>query len=534
MNEPLAEKETFARYFAKYLIARRGYKAGAVPEILPLAKACDYILVKADGLTFSVTVIVDREAHPEKRFSETVANVRLMADNCVKYTGKVNRTRMQPFINIYEIGPHALDGEAIARLTPYAQQGRRRPVVSAWLLDTATQNAWTTRWFAGLGFRQAAEKLLRSPRQDLSAGPPPRAISGASHPPYFTLALIVLLVAIFCVEAGISLDRVGDGLEPSLRTLDAMGGLSHRAIIELGQWWRIFTAPLLHASLTHVGLNCLALFLIGRLLEPLVGWRWMAAIFAVSAIGGSLLSIAINPPTLLGVGASGGIVGLFAAALATISRIPSGPRQMRVLTQAMYGLLPALLPFLNSARSGGTNIDYGAHFGGAIAGVLMGLVLLRLWPGQLERPKWPNLGAAAAAGFFAVAIASTAPITRLYDEQSLLAPNLAAGADLMTSAPQLAHDFPHDPRVRLANALVLLKQNQTAGAEAELRAGLAEKDILRDSLNPAAEAELRSVLAVTLFVEGNKDEARDMARSACPLETTGPTADLLKYYSLCS
>src|SRR6476660_8220274 len=74
-----AEQETFALYYAKYLIAHQGYQPGVVPEAEELARTCDYVLTKADGVSFAIVAIVDREAHPEKVFTLSSYQVEAIA-----------------------------------------------------------------------------------------------------------------------------------------------------------------------------------------------------------------------------------------------------------------------------------------------------------------------------------------------------------------------------------------------------------------------------------------------------------------------
>ena len=69
----------------------------------------------------------------------------------------------------------------------------------------------------------------------------------------------------------------------------------------------------------------LALWRAGILLERLIGWRRFAVLFCVSAIGDSAASLLISPDNILGVGASGGIIGLFAAVIVASFYFPSGP-----------------------------------------------------------------------------------------------------------------------------------------------------------------------------------------------------------------
>src|SRR6266567_2652577 len=68
--------------------------------------------------------------------------------------------------------------------------------------------------------------------------------------PWLTLALLAILIAIFAIENIFSITP-GDGLSPSVGTLLAMGGLSRTAVLSDGEWYRLFTAPLLHGGPIH-------------------------------------------------------------------------------------------------------------------------------------------------------------------------------------------------------------------------------------------------------------------------------------------
>src|SRR5581483_4344349 len=116
-------------------------------------------------------------------------------------------------------------------------------------------------------------------------------------------AILIALTAVFFAELkyGVGPARA---LTPDHRTLIALGGLS-ADLVRSGEWWRIFTAPMLHGSLEHIAMNGFALFLAGWFLEPLIGRRWYAAIFVIGALGGALGSLAANPPQIVTVGASG-------------------------------------------------------------------------------------------------------------------------------------------------------------------------------------------------------------------------------------
>jgi membrane associated rhomboid family serine protease len=111
-------------------------------------------------------------------------------------------------------------------------------------------------------------------------------------------------------------------------------------------------------------MNAFALWIAGRTLERLVGHAWFAAIYAVCALAGSIGSLELNPPGIIGVGASGAIMGLFAAMLIISMRFPKGPFRSALRSNAIYVLIPSLLPLANALHSQ-TKVDYAAHAGGA-------------------------------------------------------------------------------------------------------------------------------------------------------------------------
>jgi membrane associated rhomboid family serine protease len=130
--------------------------------------------------------------------------------------------------------------------------------------------------------------------------------------PWLTFALLAVLIGAFAVEIKFPVD-VSANHDPGLQTLIAWGGLSHNAILSRGEWYRLFTAPLLHGGFAHIAGNGVALLLGGWMLERLVGRLWFFAFFAVSALGGSLVSLVVGPANLVSVGASGALMGMLPA-----------------------------------------------------------------------------------------------------------------------------------------------------------------------------------------------------------------------------
>src|SRR6266851_2956472 len=134
-----------------------------------------------------------------------------------------------------------------------------------------------------------------------------------------TFACLAVLAAVYAVEALAS----GGVLSIDGLTLLAMGAENRRLVVEGGELYRVFSAALLHANLEHVALNGLALGMAGWYLEPAVGWGWMLLLLGTGTVGGSVLSLTLNPPDMPSVGASSAIMAVFAAGMiAGLNRFP--------------------------------------------------------------------------------------------------------------------------------------------------------------------------------------------------------------------
>jgi rhomboid protease GluP len=154
------------------------------------------------------------------------------------------------------------------------------------------------------------------------------------------------------------------------------GYLIGSRVVQNGEWWRIFTAAFLHGSLVHVGLNMLALYQVGNIVEQLFGKVRFALIYVLSIVGSGLAVIYFNynVPTL---GASGAIFGLFGALLAVGLRL--GARGRSLIGQVLPVIVINLV-FTFSIPG----ISAAAHVGGLITGLVAGLVLFMLPSRQRE------------------------------------------------------------------------------------------------------------------------------------------------------
>ncbi|GAA1538716.1 MULTISPECIES: rhomboid family intramembrane serine protease [Microbacterium] len=132
------------------------------------------------------------------------------------------------------------------------------------------------------------------------------------------------------------------------------------------QPWRLLTAALVHGGIWHLGLNMLALWMLGRSLEPMLGrWRFLA-LYLFGAVGGSVAVAIISPGTPT-VGASGAVFGLFGALL--VIGLHMGANMTGLFVLLGVNLVVGFIP--------GFNIAWQAHIGGAAVGALVGLIILR-------------------------------------------------------------------------------------------------------------------------------------------------------------
>lgn len=158
---------------------------------------------------------------------------------------------------------------------------------------------------------------------------------------------------------------------PHHQVLVDAGGMHLQSLFEHFELWRLLSCAFVHGPWFHLLFNCMAMISIGRLGEELWGKIHHLLIFFGSAIGGSLLSMAVVESPLT-VGASGGIFGLAVALILELrSRQSERPGLAKIsssLTRQIGGWL-----VLGLAASLWTDLPISAygHLGGAIFGALI-------------------------------------------------------------------------------------------------------------------------------------------------------------------
>ncbi|MGN6418459.1 MAG: rhomboid family intramembrane serine protease [Pseudobacter sp.] len=187
------------------------------------------------------------------------------------------------------------------------------------------------------------------------------------QPPKESLMTTILIAT--CVMVFILMVAMGAGfMSPSVESLINWGANVRQLTAGEGEWWRLISCIFLHVGVLHLLMNMVGLYMIGIILEPKLGkWRLLAA-FLVTGAGGSIASIFWNP-AVASAGASGAIFGLFGLLLAllTTNLIQKSIRK---------AILPNLLSVigLNLLIGFAPGIDYAAHIGGLLTGLVLGYI----------------------------------------------------------------------------------------------------------------------------------------------------------------
>lgn len=208
-----------------------------------------------------------------------------------------------------------------------------------------------------------------------------------------TLVLIALNVAAFLAEIATS----SGGLSEANGSLLFDYGLFGPSVAD-GEWYRLVTSGFLQAGLSHIAFNMIALYFLGRLLEPAIGTPRFVAVYLVSLLGGSFGALLLSPDELT-IGASGAVFGIFGATF-VIAR--------RRGVDAVASTIGVIL-LLNLAISFTVpRISLGGHLGGLAAGLACSLLIAAGERGMIGRNSLPaELMAMTALGIlsFAAAIA---------------------------------------------------------------------------------------------------------------------------------
>ncbi|MFC4111662.1 rhomboid family intramembrane serine protease [Nonomuraea zeae] len=208
--------------------------------------------------------------------------------------------------------------------------------------------------------------------------------------PYVTWAILGLTGLVFAAQL-LTGQAVGTAL-----AMQPVG-------VAIGQYYRLITSAFVHDSgnFLHILFNGWAIFAIGPYLERAFGHVRFAAIYLLSALGGSVLGLWLDPLNSWTVGASGAVFGMFGAVFVVGRRLNLDVRGIGVviaLNLAITFVLPAI---------SGLRISWTGHVGGLITGTVLALALAYL--PKTNRTLWHVLAIAGALALLVALVLVRAP-----------------------------------------------------------------------------------------------------------------------------
>lgn len=253
---------------------------------------------------------------------------------------------------------------------------------------------------APVGFQ--CPECVDQARREFKQGPG-RAFRGGVS---VTKAFLVAIAIPFAIEVVVGGPTAL--MDPTRLLLFDLGALQPVAVAD-GQFWRLFTAMFLHAGLLHIAFNAYALYLFGSMVESSFGRVQMVLIYFVAGFLASVTSYAFGGIGVVGVGASGAIFGIFGAFISYNYR----RRHLALASANLRWASTLILLNLFLAFGFGGRIDWRAHLGGLVAGILTGFVA-EGWgtPSQRRLIRVGGYIALVAAGI-ALAMWRTAEIRQL-------------------------------------------------------------------------------------------------------------------------
>ncbi|XP_058975088.1 protein rhomboid [Musca domestica] len=169
--------------------------------------------------------------------------------------------------------------------------------------------------------------------------------------------------------------------------------------------WRFVTYMFVHVGLMHLFMNLIIQIFLGVALELVHHWWRVALVYLAGVVAGSM-GTSLTSPRIFLAGASGGVYALITAHIATI--IMNWNEMEYAIVQLFVFLIFCLTDLGTSIYRHITDqhdqIGYMAHLSGAIAGLLVGIGVLR----NLEVRRWERiLWWIAVIFFFALMMTGT-------------------------------------------------------------------------------------------------------------------------------
>jgi rhomboid protease GluP len=182
-----------------------------------------------------------------------------------------------------------------------------------------------------------------------------------------TYTLIALNVVLYLFSAFLS----GSIASMDMQVLVDMGALYGPLTVLKGEWWRLLSAMFLHGGMTHLLMNMVSLYLIGRGAELYFSKTAYLSIYLFSGLLGGLASLMVHPVSV-GIGASGAIFGLFGALAGFFL---AHREKIGAHTKAFMKEFTVIIAINMGIGLAIASVDVSAHIGGLAVGFLGGFFL---------------------------------------------------------------------------------------------------------------------------------------------------------------
>ena len=221
-------------------------------------------------------------------------------------------------------------------------------------------------------------------REQARATPSVRTVFGgraSGGRPVVTQAIIAACVVLYVLQLA-----PGSGITAALAL--APGQVAQEP-------WRLLSSAFLHSPslILHIVFNMLVLYQVGPWLEQALGRARFAALYVISALGGSvgflLLGVNANLPAAFQpsvVGASGAVFGMFGALL-VLTRTLGRRDQALIGTIAINFVIGVIIP----------NVAWQGHLGGLVTGALAALIIAKAPAAGRSAVQWAGLAALTGA-----------------------------------------------------------------------------------------------------------------------------------------
>ncbi len=172
------------------------------------------------------------------------------------------------------------------------------------------------------------------------------------------LVTLNILVYIYTSVVG------GNFIETNISVLRQLGQFN--ISVFNGNYWQLLTSIFVHVDIMHISLNMLFLVIFGFRGEELFKTEEYFAVYLLSGLLGSILTLFFMPWYITSAGASGAIFGMYGASIIYTRK---------TFGQSIVGALLYSFLFLMLATGEGVNVI--AHFGGLAAGLIIGYALAK-------------------------------------------------------------------------------------------------------------------------------------------------------------